>query len=206
MTGEARRPAPLQRLRQRPASTPRDRDPVAGLLSWSHALPRRIHAIGGSAPLVQRSLPALARAPFRRTAASGLEVFPPVAPRRAPRRPCDPSAELHLLQSLTGCRRTRVQGMLRVASREVCGSFSTTHRPSPPTPGLPHPVRSVFRVSRPLDGFLLGPAPGLVSCRSALGVPPLQSLSLDRSRTASRRPMPSCRSPTPRAGAHLPRN
>jgi len=37
--------------------------------------------------------------------------------------------------------------------------------------------------------------PGLVSCRSAHGVPALQSFSLARSRGASRHPMPSCRPP-----------
>jgi hypothetical protein len=38
-------------------------------------------------------------------------------------------------------------------------------------PGLPHPIRSAFRVSHPLDGLLLDWLPDLVSCRSAHGVP-----------------------------------
>ena len=42
---------------------------------------------------------------------------------------------------------------------------------SPLIPGLPHPVRSVFRVSHPPDGLLLDRLTGLVSCRSAHGVP-----------------------------------
>jgi hypothetical protein len=37
---------------------------------------------------------------------------------------------------------------------------------------LPDPVRSVFRVSHPLDGLLLPLPPGPVSCRNAHGVPP----------------------------------
>jgi hypothetical protein len=49
-------------------------------------------------------------------------------------------------------------------------SSSTIHLPSPLTPGLPHPVRSVSRVSHPHDGLLLDRLPGLVPCRSALGV------------------------------------
>ena len=81
----------------------------------------------------------------------------------------------------------------RSAAHEVLGSFSTTHSSSPLHPGLPHPVRSASRVSHPPDGFLLDELPGLVSCRSALGVPSLQSFSLARSCDASRRPMPSCR-------------
>jgi hypothetical protein len=51
--------------------------------------------------------------------------------------------------------------MPRGASHEVWGSFSTTHLPSPLNPGLPHPVRSVSRVSRPPDGFLLDRLPAL---------------------------------------------
>jgi hypothetical protein len=31
-------------------------------------------------------------------------------------------------------------------------------------PGLPHPIRSVFRFSQPLNGLLLKPSCGLVSC------------------------------------------
>jgi len=46
-------------------------------------------------------------------------------------------------------------------------STSRVHR----GPGLPHPIRSAFRVSHPLDGLLLDWLPGLVSCRSAHGVP-----------------------------------
>jgi len=60
--------------------------------------------------------------------------------------------------------------------------------PSPRFAGLPHPLRSASRVSHPPDGFLLDRLPGLVSCQSAHGVPSLQSFSLARSRTASRRP------------------
>jgi hypothetical protein len=56
-------------------------------------------------------------------------------------------------------------------SHEVSGSFSTCHTASPLSPGLPHPVRSAFRVSHPPDGLLLAALPGLVSCRSAHGVP-----------------------------------
>jgi hypothetical protein len=61
--------------------------------------------------------------------------------------------------------------MRRGASHEVCGSSSTIHLQSPLNPGLPHPVRSAFRVSHPPDGLLLYRLPGLVSCRSAHGVP-----------------------------------
>jgi len=35
---------------------------------------------------------------------------------------------------------------------------------SPLTSGLPHPIRSAFRFSQPLDGFLLKLPGGLVSC------------------------------------------
>jgi hypothetical protein len=85
--------------------------------------------------------------------------------------------------------------MRRGASHEVCGSFSTSTSRVHQDPGLPHPVRSASRVSHPPDGLLLDWPPGLVSCRSAHGVPTLQSLALARSRDASRRPMPPCRSP-----------
>jgi hypothetical protein len=51
--------------------------------------------------------------------------------------------------------------MQRGFSREVCGSSSTTHLPSPLIPGLPRPVRSVSRVSHPPDGFLLDRLPAL---------------------------------------------
>ena len=82
------------------------------------------------------------------------------------------------------------------ASHEVRGSFSTIHLTSPLNPGLPLPVSSAFGVSHPLDGLLLVRLPGLVSCRSAHGVPALQSFPLVRSRCASRRPLPSCRFPS----------
>jgi hypothetical protein len=92
--------------------------------------------------------------------------------------PDHPSAELRLLQSLTTCRRPRVWlACLRGASHEVRGSYSTIHLPSPLDPGLPHPVRSAFRVSHPPDGLLLDRLPGLVSCRSAHGVPIPSELS-----------------------------
>jgi len=61
------------------------------------------------------------------------------------------------------------------ASREVLGSFSTVHLASPQDPGLPHPVRSASGVSHPHDGLLLARLPGLVSCRSAHGVPPFRA-------------------------------
>lgn len=57
------------------------------------------------------------------------------------------------------------------ASHEVFGSFSTAQLSSPLIRGLPSPVRSVPRVSHPLDGLLLDSLPGLVSCQSAHGVP-----------------------------------
>jgi len=64
----------------------------------------------------------------------------------------------------------------RSASHEVSGSFSTCLTSSPRSlPGLPHPVRSAFRVSHPLDGLLLDDPTGLVSCRSAHGVPPFRA-------------------------------
>jgi hypothetical protein len=86
--------------------------------------------------------------------------------------PSGPSTELRLLQSLTVVGgRASCLGMPRGASPEVSGSSSTTQLSSPLNPGLPRPVRSVLRVSHPLDGFLLDSLPGLVSCRSAHGVP-----------------------------------
>jgi len=85
--------------------------------------------------------------------------------QRTPECSCHPSAELRLLQSMTRSGRPRFRGMLRGASREVRGSSSTTYPSSPLFPGLPHPVRSVSRVSHPPDGFLLDGLPGLVSCR-----------------------------------------
>jgi hypothetical protein len=70
-------------------------------------------------------------------------------------------------------------GMRHGASHEVCGSCSTVQRVESTAasitrcspPGVTFPVRSVLRVSHPLDGLLLDSLPGLVSCRSALGVP-----------------------------------
>jgi hypothetical protein len=52
---------------------------------------------------------------------------------------------------------------------------------SPLHPGLPHPVRSTFRVSRPPGGLLLATAADHLSGRCAHGVPSLQSFSLARS-------------------------
>jgi hypothetical protein len=108
----------------------------------------------------------------------------------------NPPTELRPLQSMTaaGCRTLETR-VARQPLNEVRGSFSTVHLASPPDPGLPHPVRSACGVSHPLDGLLLARLPGLVSCRSAHGVPTLQSVPLARSSSASRRPMPSCRWP-----------
>lgn len=78
-------------------------------------------------------------------------------------------------------------GMPRDASHEVSGSFSTTHPSSPPDPGLPHPVRSVFRVSRPLDGFLLDWLPALFRAGALMEFQSLQSFPLARSSGTSRR-------------------
>lgn len=87
--------------------------------------------------------------------------------------------ELRLLQSLTTRRRPQIQSRLCGASHEVwspttlpvCGIYAHV-------PGLPHPVRSAFRVSHPPDGFLPRRPLGLVSCRSRSWGSPLQSLSL----------------------------
>jgi hypothetical protein len=57
-------------------------------------------------------------------------------------------------------------------------------------------LRSVSRVSHPPDGLLPRRPCGLVSCRWRSWGSPLQSFSLCRSRSASRRPQPSCRQPT----------
>jgi len=118
---------------------------------------------------------------------------------RAPRR-CrhligvgsDPPAGLHPLRSLTDYRLPRTDrgftmACRAAASHEVCGSSSTTHQPSPPVPGLPHPVRSALRVSHPLDGLLLDWLPTVFQAGALMEFHTLQSFSLVRSRYASRR-------------------
>jgi len=120
----------------------------------------------------------LASVAARRLPALDLEVFPsPV--RRSRQGFCvAPSSELRLLQSVTergGYALSCFSACLRSASPEVSGSFSTCLSSSPLCPGLPHPVRSASRVSHPPDGFLLDDPTGLVSCRSAHGVPPFRA-------------------------------
>jgi hypothetical protein len=51
------------------------------------------------------------------------------------------------------------------ASPEVLCPSSALRRRGLRFPGLPHPVRSAFRISHPLDGFLPLRPSGLVSCR-----------------------------------------
>jgi hypothetical protein len=96
---------------------------------------------------------------------------------------------LRRLQSLTTCRPPhRPFGLQSGAtdSHEVSHSYSTSHLQSPLTRGLPHLVRSTFRVSHPLGGLLLCRLPGLVSCQCALGVAPFKAFPSARSCGASR--------------------
>jgi len=60
---------------------------------------------------------------------------------------------------------------------------------------LPAPLCSASRFSQPPDGFLLPMPCGPVSCHWHPLGSPFRALFLARSRTASRRPLPSCRSP-----------
>jgi hypothetical protein len=82
----------------------------------------------------------------------------------ASRCPSGPSTELRLLQSMTvvggracsvACRATPLMRFQAPAalSSESSPPAATIARRAPP--GLPHPVRSVLRVSHPPDGFLL---------------------------------------------------
>lgn len=61
---------------------------------------------------------------------------------------------------------------------------------------LPAPLRSAFRFSQPPDGLLLPMPRSLVSCHWHPLGSPFRALFLARSRAASRRPLPSCRSPS----------
>jgi len=170
--------APLMRLRPPSASW---REVGVALWVW-----RNLHVLG------ERH--ARRRATLDLEALSGL-----LLPDTLLTRTDNPPTELRPLQSMTAAgRRTPWYARGATASHEVRGSFSTVHLASPLNPGLPHPVRSAYRVSHPLDGLLLTRLPGLVSCRSAHGVPALQSFPLARSSDASRRPMPSCRWPDSR--------
>jgi len=83
-----------------------------------------------------------------------------------------PSSEFHHHRPL---RQVRSSTNPAASSREVSGSFSTYQWVESTCASLPHSLRSVFRVSHPLDGFLLAHLPGLVSCPCAPGVPSLQS-------------------------------
>lgn len=53
------------------------------------------------------------------------------------------------------------------------------HHLSPLTPGLPRPVRSAFRFSQPLSGFLLKWRRGLVSCLTHSWGLPFRAFSSD---------------------------
>jgi hypothetical protein len=93
---------------------------------------------------------------------------------RAQRR--NPLLELRLLQSLTTRRRPQTLLQLCGASHEVwsptarSGSGSHEH-----IPGLPHPVRSAYRVPHPLDGLLSRDPPALFHAVSARGVVPFRA-------------------------------
>jgi len=60
---------------------------------------------------------------------------------------------------------------------------------------LPAPLCSASRFSQPPDGLLLPMPCGLVSCHWHPLGSPFRAFFLARSRAASRRPLPSCRSP-----------
>jgi hypothetical protein len=144
------------------------------ILSWSCSLPRSLSRQPLPPHWFSGSSSSLAFQPARRQTTLDLEVCLVTLRSLALDAWNDPPTELNLLQSLTTAG-GRTTCMLCSASHEVCGSFSTTHLPSPQIPGLPHPVRSAYRVSHPLDGLLLDRLPGLVSCRSAHGVPALRA-------------------------------
>ena len=165
-----------------------------------------MHRRAGSALLVQRSPCILAFPPHlkeRHLEPVGSRnvdhgVFPaataPAVVRRAP--PEFPLAESALLQSLTACRTPRTWLQQRGSSLEVRLPSSTRGCAGPPTPGLPHPAAA------PPTGFLtltttcsLHRPPTLFHAGGAHGVQPFRASPSERSRSASRRPQPSCRQP-----------
>jgi len=133
-------------------------------------------------------------------APSSHHVAPRGFPRAALHQPSSSSraasTKFRRLQSIPTLRPSRgFMCMLRDASREVSGSFSTTQPVESTHAGLPHPLRSVSRVSRPPDGLLLVRPPGHVSGRSAHGVPTLQSVlhPPEQPRLSARRCLPALR-------------
>lgn len=88
--------------------------------------------------------------------------------------------------------------VLRSASHEVCGPSSTVQSSESTYAGLPHPLRSVLRVSHPLDGFLLGRStrPYFMPERSWSSIP-FRALSSSGAVTPLGVLMPSCHSPRP---------
>jgi hypothetical protein len=148
-----------------------------GLLSRGYVLPRRICRPAGIALWVRRSLLVLWRMVRPSALLPGPRGLPSrSSPHRAKR--CDvPPTEFRPPQSVTGLRRPRLltwharAAPLMRFSAPPAQSTRRVHM----IPGLPHPVRSALRVSHPLDGLLLDELPGLVSCRSAHGVPPFRA-------------------------------
>jgi hypothetical protein len=122
-----------------------------------------------------------------------LEVFPGLRADSIPGYRVGPPTGLLPFRSLTdyrlprGARVNTLAARLAATSHEVFGSFSTTHPSSPPIAGLPHPLRSVSRVSHPPDGFLLDRLPALFHAGALMEFLTLQSFSLTRSCHASRR-------------------
>jgi hypothetical protein len=179
LAGSARRRSPLQRLtcnQVRPRVGARGR-----LLPYGSAPSRRI-ATEPVAPY-WFSAPSTSLRPVEHRLvdpsidALDLEVFPGLRADSIPEYRVGPPTGLLPFRSLTDYRLPRGARVNTLAARhaatshEVWGSFSTTHLSSPHAAGLPHPLRSVSRVSHPPDGFLLDRLTGLVSCRSAHGVP-----------------------------------
>jgi hypothetical protein len=116
--------------------------------------------------------------------------------------PGDPPSELRLLQSLTIHRRPQDCCSICDASHEVCRPSSARRTAGPlETLALHARVRSTFRLSQPPGGLLPATPSGLVSCRWRSWGSPFRAFPSQRSRSASRRPLPSCRRPR---SAHPP--
>ena len=180
--GDTNRALPLQRFgsaRVCPSRSPATSSPSVELRSPSEFCRRR-----KVAPLsVLRSLFAVGSArTFARACSALRSSLPSPAARLATAR----QSSLGVPPSFEGTPRTsrRIASRLRPLSWGF-RPFSARNFGSPPPPGLPHPVRSVFRVSHPPDGLLLPKPSGLFHPAGAPGVPALQGFFLPRRRIDS---------------------
>jgi len=98
--------------------------------------------------------------------------------------------------------------VLRFVPAPLCSSGAPPLGFSPPLrhqcgestiAGFPSPLRSVLRVSHPLDGFLLAPPCGFVSPRNHIRDSPFRGFPSAAAVPPRRGPLPSCRLPAPPA-------